>query len=117
MSEGVAPDFDAIGTRVMVELNRRLGSPELAQDLPGTLLMKVAMDYVKHLEERNRIEQAKLNQEKLDPLEMIDQPGLTVAMRIEILSEYIEELEGYWKDASTRMAELLEAAERDTEMV
>lgn len=92
----------------MVELNRRLATPQLAEDLPGTLLMKVAMDYVRYLAERNAIEQAKLNQEKVDPLEMIDQPGLNLSMRVEILAEYLEEVEDYWTRASARMAELLE---------
>lgn len=101
-------DFDRIGEGVMMELNRRLGAPELAQDLPGTLLMKVAMDYVKHLEKRNEIEQAKLDQEHIDPLEMIDQPGIPLDMRIEILYEYIGELETYWTTSSNRLEELLQ---------
>lgn len=99
----------------MRELNRRLATPSLAEDLPGTLLMKVAMDYVKHLEERNKIEEAKLNQEQLDPLEMIDQPGLSHAMRIEILAEWLEEVEGYWRTASVRMEEILKEVEDESD--
>jgi len=100
----------------MDELNRRLGSPELAQDLPGTLLMKVAMDYVKHLEARNAIERAKLEQVKLDPLEMIDQPGLSLAHRINILHDYIDDVEEAWRAASVRIEALLEEARRDPEL-
>jgi hypothetical protein len=105
------PDFEAIGQGVLEELNRRLGSPELAEQLPGTLLMKVAESYLKYLERKQQFEEAKANIEKIDPLEMIDQPGLTITMRTEILSEYIDDLEGYWRAASDRMAELMKEAE------
>lgn len=102
----------------MTELHRRLGSPELAQELPGTLLMKVAMDYVKHLERRNDIEQAKLDQEQVDPLEIVQQPGLPLDMRFEILSDYIEELEGAWRGASEIMETILEEVnQRDGKVV
>lgn len=108
-----APDFDAIGQGVLEELNRRLGSPELAQDLPGTLLMKVAESYLKYLERKQQFEEAKANIEKLDPLEMIDQEGLTLDMRIQILGEWLEEVESYWQAASTRMAELVTLKEAE----
>lgn len=115
MSE--TPDFDAIGQGVLEELNRRLGSPELAQDLPGTLLMKVAESYLKYLERKQAFEEAKANIEKLDPLEMIDQPGLSLDMRIEILSEWIEEVENYWQAASARMEQLVKEAQDEAEIV
>lgn len=104
-------DFDAIGQGVLEELNRRLGNPELAQDLPGTLLMKVAESYLKYLERRQQFEEAKANIDKIDPLDMIDQEGLTVDMRIEILGEYIGDLEDYWGRASERMEQLMKEAE------
>lgn len=111
-------DFDQIGERVMVELNRRLGSPELAQDLPGTLLMKVAMDYVKYLEQRNAIEQAKLDAEKVDPIEMVNQPGLPLEMRWEIIDAYLDEVEDYWRRASVIREELeKEVRERYAEVL
>lgn len=107
MSEDTPPDFDEIGQGVLEELNRRLGSPELAQDLPGSLLMKVAESYLKYLERKQTFEEAKAEQEKLDPLEIIDQPGLGVTKRVEILGQYLEEIEIEWQKASTRMEELL----------
>jgi hypothetical protein len=113
-------NFDQIGGLVMEELNRRLGSEELAQDLPGTLLMKVAMDYVKHLEARNAIEKAKLEQVRVDPLEMIDQAGLSLEQRIMILSEYLDDIETTWREASQRIVELLDQyreQQREREMV
>lgn len=91
----------------MQELHRRLGNPQLAQDLPGTLLMKVASDYVKHLEKRNEIEQAKLEQEHEDPLVVVAQPGLPWEMRFEIINDYTDELETQWRAASVIMVELL----------
>lgn len=105
------PDYDAIGLGVLEELNRRLGTPELAQDLPGTLLMKVAESYLKYLERRQQFEEAKANIDKIDPLDMIDQEGLTLDMRVEILSEYIDDLENFWTTASARMEQLMKEAE------
>lgn len=99
--------FEQIGGLVMNELHRRLGAPELAQDLPGTLLMKVAGDYIKHIERRNEIEQAKLEQEHVNPLEIVDQEGLPLEMRFEILTEYLDEVESAWRHASARMEDLL----------
>lgn len=96
----------------MHELHRRLATPELAQDLPGTLLMKVAMDYVKHLEKRNEIEEAKLALEKLDPLEMVDQPGLPLVLRMEVLSEYLDELDEARRAAGARAISLYEEFEQ-----
>lgn len=104
----------------MHELHRRLATPALAQDLPGTLLMKVAMDYVKHLEKRNELEEAKLAQEKLDPLEMIDQPGLPITLRMQVLNEYLTELDEARAAAATRaiaLYEEFEASEQDDEVV
>lgn len=92
----------------MRELHRRLATPSLAQDLPGTLLMKVAMDYVKHLERRNEIEEAKMNAEKVDPLEMVNQPGLPFDMRWAIIDEYLDEVTDYWQRASQIRIELEE---------
>src|SRR5438067_712307 len=92
----------------MTELHNRLGSPEMARELPGTLLMKVAMDYVKHLERRNELLAAKQDQEKIDPLDVIDLPGLDVERRVVILAEYLGDIEEAWQRASKRMEELLE---------
>lgn len=108
-------EFEQIGQGVLEELNNRLGNADRAGDLPGTLLMKIAESYLKYLERKQQIEEAKLNQEKLDPLEMIDLEGLDLDARIEILAEWIEECEKDWTNASARMAELLAMKEDDDE--
>lgn len=106
-SESEAIDFEGIGQGVLEELSRRLGTPELAQDLPGTLLMKVAESYLKYLEKKQAFEESKQEAVKLDPLDVIDQPGLGVERRVVILGQYLEELEDTWTRASSRMEELL----------
>lgn len=106
-SESESIDFEGIGQGVLEELSRRLGTPELAQDLPGTLLMKVAESYLKYLEKKQAFEESKQEAVKLDPLDVIDQPGLGVERRVVILGQYLEELEDTWTRASSRMEELL----------
>lgn len=110
-------DFEGIGQGVLEELNRRLGSPALAQDLPGTLLMKVAESYLKYLERKQAYEESKQEAEKLDPLDVIDQPGLGAERRVVILGQYLEELEDFWQRASKRMEELLKEVVENGEMV
>lgn len=112
-SESDSIDFEGIGQGVLEELNRRLGTPELAQDLPGTLLMKVAESYLKYLERKQAFEESKQEAEDIDPLDVIDQPGLGPERKVVILGQYLEELEDYWQRASARMEELLkEVVER-----
>lgn len=105
-------DFDSIGVRVIEELQRRLSSPELAQDLPGTLLMKFAESYLKAIEKRNEIEAAKLENKSTNPLEMIDQSGMALPYRYAMLLEYLTELEEWWVTASARMVEIVEEMRR-----
>lgn len=116
-SESESIDFEGIGQGVLEELNRRLGSPALAQDLPGTLLMKVAESYLKYLERKQAYEESKQEAEKLDPLDVIDQPGLGAERRVVILGQYLEELEDFWQRASKRMEELLKEVVENGEMV
>lgn len=116
-SESESIDFEGIGQGVLEELNRRLGSPALAQDLPGTLLMKVAESYLKYLERKQAFEESKQEAEKLDPLDVIDQPGLGAERRVVILGQYLEELEDFWQRASKRMEELLKEVVEHGEMV
>lgn len=110
-------DFDSIGQGVIQELYRRLGSAELAQDLPGTLLMKFAESYLKAIEKRNEIEAAKLESKTMNPLEMIDQPGMALPYRYTMLLEYLNELEEWWKTASARMVIIVEEMRRDTDLL
>lgn len=91
----------------MQELDRRLGSDEDAKDLPGTLLMQLAKDYVTYLKRKQELEEEKLGQEKVDPLEMIDQPGLGLERRIAILAEYLTDVEDVWRRGSDIMEQLL----------
>jgi hypothetical protein len=107
MIDPETPDFDAIGQGVLEELNRRLGSPELAADLPGSLLMKVAESYLKYLEKKQAYLESQGETVKVNPMEMINQPGLTLARRVVILSEYLWELETIWREASTLMVALM----------
>lgn len=103
-------DFDAIGEGVLRELNRRIQDPKRAADLPGTHLMQLAQMYAKILQKRNEIEEQKVK-EKVDPITVIDQEGLPLALRIEILTSYLDDLEEAWRSASQRMVELMEMKE------
>lgn len=105
------PDIDVLGRALYAELLRRAGDPQTARNLPGTHLMTLFQTYQKHLEKKLEIEQAKLAEEKLDPMEMIDQPGLPLDLRVQILYEYTDELEDTWRKASAKLEELLKEAE------
>lgn len=98
--------FDDMGKLISKELRRRLGNREKAAELPGTLLMRLFESYTKAIEKRNEIEKAKLEQEKLDPLEIVNQEGLPDETKLEILLEYVDELEDQWRRASEIIVEL-----------
>lgn len=107
MSSNADNSYENMGEAVLDELDRRLSNPEEARDLPGTLLMNLAKDYLKYKQEKLALERAKLEEKKLDPLSMIDQPGLGKDRRIAILAEFLADVEDVWRRASTRMEELL----------
>lgn len=100
-----------MGQRLLEELDRRLGSAEAAADLPGTLLMKLTQDYVNYLNRKQKAEEELLAQEKVDPLTMVYQPGLSLERRVLLMSEYVEEVEDVWRRGSAILAELLEEVE------
>jgi hypothetical protein len=105
--------FDVIGARVLAELNRRLGSPGDAADLPGTLLMTLAQNYLKYLERQEAAEASKEAEHVTSALEMIDKEGLSVARKVEILTDFIDQVETEWREASARLVELLKEVEVD----
>jgi hypothetical protein len=88
----------------MAELERRLESHEEAKDLPGTLLMRLVEQYLRYLDKKAKEEEEELHY--LTPLEAIDQPGLPVENKIEILTEYLKKLEEDKTQAQERLNEL-----------
>ena len=99
----------------MREMRRRLGNSEKAADLPGTLLMRLVEQYIKAVEKRNEIEQAKLEQEEIDAMEMIDQPGLPLDYRVEMLEEFLGEIQDVWLAGSARLEELYALRDNENE--
>lgn len=93
-----------VGTKVLGELNRRLTTTE-ARELPGTLLMRLAEQYMKHLEKKQQAD-AEMDMEWLTPLQAIDQEGLPVESKIEILAIYMDQLQKDHQTATIRLLEL-----------
>lgn len=102
------PAFEKLGELVMDELERRLGDPEDAKGLPGTLLMRLAEQYIKYLEKQDAQEAAmqELLAVTVTPLQMIDQEGLSDERKLEILYAYLKQIEEEWVAASARLVEL-----------
>lgn len=69
--------------------------------------MKFAESYLKAIERRNELLAAKNEQEKIDPLEMVDQPGMEIQERVLILTDYVEELDAHIADARDKLRELI----------
>lgn len=104
MAEGAPIFWESIGEKVLKELERRLGSASDAADLPGTLLMRLAEMYIKFLEKEaaNKSE----NVEYMTALEAIDQEGLPVETKKQILADYIAKLEEDVRLAQAKMEEI-----------
>lgn len=105
--EEQAFDYEQMGENVLGELSRRLRTPALAEGLPGTLLMKLAENYLKYLERKQLNDEGKPENHPVTALEIIDQPGLSVEKKFEIMNDYIGQLEDEWKQASERMVEIV----------
>lgn len=97
--------WEQIGGQVLGELDRRLRSGE-AKDLPGTLLMRLAEQYLKWLDKQAE-KAAQEESEYLTPLEAIDQEGLPVERKIEILQVYMDQLVADHKLAEEKLKELI----------
>lgn len=102
------PEFEKLGELVMDELERRLKDKNDAKGLPGTLLMRLAEQYIKYLEKKDAQEAAmqELLAITVTPLQMIDQEGLSVERKLEILYAYLKQIETEWVAASARLVEL-----------
>jgi uncharacterized protein (DUF2267 family) len=96
--------WEKIGGKVLRELDRRLDTDE-AGELAGTLLMRLAEQYLKYLEKQAAQEEEE--QHFMTAMEAIDQEGIPIASKIEILTDYIDKLESDHKGATDRLAELL----------
>ena len=105
-----------IGNKVVAELWRRLSDDEEARDLPATGLLTMAMNALKVQQEELALERARLEEraKKGSPLEMIDQPGLSTARRLEILLEYQDDLLAEIPRVGARIAQLLKEQNGDT---
>lgn len=98
-------DFEKIGEDVLAELGRRLETKAGRETLPGTLLMKLAENYLKYLEKK-QAQEGDRHEEVLTALEIIDQPGLSIDKKYEILEAYIDELQDELRTVSVRMEEI-----------
>lgn len=97
--------LDDIGEKVLAELNRRLDSASLANEIPGTQLMQIAQRYLAHLEAERKLKE-EIVEEKLHPLEAVDNHGIPLELRYKILWEYLDEIETTWRDVSERVREM-----------
>lgn len=97
--------WNDIGGKVLAELERRLGSEADARELPGTLLMRLAEKYLQYLDKLQREEEDE--KQYMTALEAIDQEGLPLGNKIEILRDYIDKLEEDHTIALERLGELL----------
>ena len=95
--------WDRIGGKVLSEVERRLDGGDV-KDLPGTLLMRLAELYLKRLEQKAKEEEEELHY--MSALEAIDQEGLPVESKIQILTDYLAKLESDREEAEARLAEL-----------
>lgn len=96
--------WNRIGGQVLAELERRLGHDADAADLPGTLLMRLAEQYLKYLDKRAQEEEEE--QHYMTAMEAIDQEGLPPDAKVQILTDYIAKLEEDLTVATNRLTEL-----------
>lgn len=83
--------WNNIGSAVLTELERRLGEESDARDLPGTLLMRLAEKYLQYLDKVAK--EADEEKHYMTAMEAIDQEGLPLDSKVEILKDYIDKLE------------------------
>lgn len=96
--------WNRIGGQVLRELERRLGDHEDASDLPGTLLMRLAEQYLKYLDKKAADEEEELS--FMTAMEAIDQEGLPLESKAQILTDYIAKLESDHTIAINRLSEV-----------
>lgn len=96
--------WEDIGGKVLTELERRLSEGSSAADLPGTLLMRLAEKYITYMEKLARQEEADIPY--MTAMDAIDQEGLPIENKIQILQDYISKLESDHTIAINRLAEL-----------
>lgn len=96
--------WNRIGGQVLSELERRLGHGADAADLPGTLLMRLAEQYLKYLDKKAQEEEEE--QHYMTAMEAIDQEGLPIESKIIILKDYIEKLRGDLVEAEAKLEEV-----------
>jgi hypothetical protein len=104
MTESPDSYWDRIGGQILEELDRRLGTSD-AEDLPGTLLMRLAEQYLKYLEKRAK-ESEENDGSYMTALEAIDQEGLPDETKKQILTDYIGKLEEDLAACRARLEEL-----------
>lgn len=104
MSDTSEDYWNKIGGQVLTELERRLGHGADAKDLPGTLLMRLAEQYLKYLDKKAQEQEEEAHY--MTAMEAIDQEGLPLDVKVQILSDYIVKLEEDMMQAVTRHAEL-----------
>ena len=86
---GTVASMDAIGRNILVELNRRLGDPELAKDLPGTALIGLAKEYLKAQKPQTDTGPSVVP----DVLDLIDHPGLPADRKRALVEQEIRACE------------------------
>jgi hypothetical protein len=96
--------WEKIGKSVLAELERRLGDEADARDLPGTLLMRLAEAYLKYLDKQAQEQEEELHY--MTALEAIDQEGLPLESKVEILTDYLAKLDEDRRIAIERLEEL-----------
>lgn len=96
--------WNRIGASVLSELERRLGDDDSAADLPGTLLMRLAEQYLKYLDKKAQEQDEELHY--MTAMEAIDQPGLPAESKVTILTDYITKLEADLVLAQDRLKEV-----------
>lgn len=97
--------WNRIGGKVLGELERRLGHDADAADLPGTLLMRLAEQYLKYLDKM--AQEKDEEQHYMTAMEAIDQEGLPIESKVAILTDYLAKLDEDRETASKRLEELL----------
>lgn len=119
MSEPIFDSADAywerVGHKVLGEVERRLDMGE-GDGLPGTLLMRLAEQYLKYLERKAKEAESE-EAEYLTPLEAIDQEGLPLETKIEILTTYMQQLQDDHEKATAKLAELTTGGANEAEKV
>ncbi len=104
MPENSQEYWDRIGGSVLEELERRLSDGNAAENLPGTLLMRLAEQYLRYLDKKAQEQEDA--PEYMTAMEAIDQPGLPADAKIQILKDYLDKLDNDRSVAAERLKEL-----------